>query len=156
MARFSASRSPEVSGRETRNMERSRKIASQGMVLLKNNGALPMTEAGKKIALFGNGARRTVKGGTGSGDVNSRSVTSVEQGLEAAGFTVATKGWLDRYDEAVEAARKAPTSLEQLLNKTGDSRDQGVVRGSAQVVSGRIPRRTASAFRRLTGSQSSG
>lgn len=66
MARFSASRSPEVSGRETRNMERSRKIASQGMVLLKNNGALPMTEAGKKIALFGNGARRTVKGGTGS------------------------------------------------------------------------------------------
>nr|WP_321152696.1 glycoside hydrolase family 3 C-terminal domain-containing protein [uncultured Acetatifactor sp.] len=107
MARFSASRSPEVSGRETRNMERSRKIASQGMVLLKNNGALPMTEAGKKIALFGNGARRTVKGGTGSGDVNSRSVTSVEQGLEAAGFTVATKGWLDRYDEAVDAARKA-------------------------------------------------
>ena len=36
MARFSASRSPEVSGRETRNMERSRKIASQGMVLLRN------------------------------------------------------------------------------------------------------------------------
>jgi beta-glucosidase-like glycosyl hydrolase len=107
MAKFSASKSPEISARETRNMERSRKIASQGMVLLKNNGVLPVTETGKRIALFGNGARRTVKGGTGSGDVNSRSVTSVEQGLEAAGFTVATKGWLDRYDEAVEAARKA-------------------------------------------------
>lgn len=107
MAKFSASKSPEISARETRNMERSRKIASQGMVLLKNNGVLPVTETGKRIALFGNGARRTVKGGTGSGDVNSRSVTSVEQGLEAAGFTVATKGWLDRYDEAVEASRKA-------------------------------------------------
>ncbi len=107
MARFSASRSSDISARETRNMERSRKIASQGMVLLKNNGALPIVETGKRIALYGNGARRTVKGGTGSGDVNSRSVTSVEQGLEAAGFTVATKGWLDRYDEAVEAARKA-------------------------------------------------
>jgi len=31
----------------------------------------------------------------------------VEQGLEAAGFTVVTKDWLDRYDEAVESARKA-------------------------------------------------
>ncbi len=88
MARFSASRSSDISARETRNMERSRKIASQGMVLLKNNGALPIVETGKRIALYGNGARRTVKGGTGSGDVNSRSVTSVEQGLEAAGFTV--------------------------------------------------------------------
>ncbi len=107
MARFSASRSSDISARETRNMERSRKIASQGMVLLKNNGALPIVETGKRIALYGNGARRTVKGGTGSGDVNSRSVTSVEQGLEAAGFTVVTKDWLDRYDEAVESARKA-------------------------------------------------
>lgn len=77
------------------------------MVLLKNNGVLPIGQTGERIALFGNGARRTVKGGTGSGDVNSRSVTSVEQGLEAAGFTVATKDWLDRYDAAVEAARAA-------------------------------------------------
>lgn len=104
MARFFASRSPEISEREMRNMERSRKIASQGMVLLQNDGTLPVQNV-KKVALFGNGARRTVKGGTGSGDVNSRTVVSVEQGLEAAGFTVTTKGWLDRYDAAVEAAR---------------------------------------------------
>ena len=50
MARFSASRSSDISARETRNMERSRKIASQGMVLLKNNGALPIVETGKRIA----------------------------------------------------------------------------------------------------------
>jgi beta-glucosidase len=41
-------------------MERSRKIASQGMVLLENNGILPLKERGK-IALFGNGGRNTVK-----------------------------------------------------------------------------------------------
>ena len=105
MARFFAAATPEISDREKRNMERARKIATQGMVLLKNNGALPLSDAGKKLALFGNGARRTVKGGTGSGDVNSRSVINVEQGLEAAGYTITTKAWIDRYDAAVEQAR---------------------------------------------------
>lgn len=107
MARFFAATSPEVSEREKRNMERSRKIAAQGMVLLSNNGVLPIRETGKKIALFGNGARRTVKGGTGSGDVNSRFVVNVEQGLKETGFTVTTGEWMDRYDEKVEAARAA-------------------------------------------------
>ena len=105
MARFFAAVTPEISDREKRNMERARKIATQGMVLLKNNGALPLSDAGKKLALFGNGARRTVKGGTGSGDVNSRSVVNVEQGLEAAGYTITTKAWIDRYDAAVDEAR---------------------------------------------------
>ena len=64
MAKLFASTSPEISDREKRNMGRSRKVASQGMVLLSNNGVLPIKEAGRKIALFGNGARRTVEGGT--------------------------------------------------------------------------------------------
>ncbi len=106
MARLFATTNPEISGREKRNMERARKIASQGMVLLQNRGALPIEKPGK-IALFGNGARWTVKGGTGSGDVNSRFVVNVEKGLEEAGFTVTTKSWLDRYDRAVEEAKAA-------------------------------------------------
>ena len=105
MAKFHASTSSAVSEREVRNMERARKIASQGMVLLENAGALPLKAETKKVALFGNGGRRTIKGGTGSGDVNSREVVNVEQGLEAAGLTVVTKGWLDRYDRVIEAAR---------------------------------------------------
>ena len=73
----------EISSREKRNMERARKVASQGMVLLENKGALPIDKSVKTIALFGNGARRrTIKGGTGSGDVNSRFVVNVEQGLK--------------------------------------------------------------------------
>ncbi len=106
MAKFHASTSSAVSEREVRNMERARKVASQGMVLLENAGALPLKAGTKKVALFGNGGRLTIKGGTGSGDVNSREVVNVEQGLEAAGLTVTTKNWLDRYDQVVEAARK--------------------------------------------------
>lgn len=106
MAKFFASTTPEISEREIRNMERSRKVATQGMVLLENNGALPLT-SGEKIALFGNGGRRTVKGGTGSGDVNSRSVVNVEQGLEDAGFEITTKEWLDSYDKIVDEAKAA-------------------------------------------------
>ncbi len=106
MGKLYATTNPEVSERERRNMERSRRIAAQGMVLLENDGALPLSMAGN-IALFGNGARTTVKGGTGSGDVNSRFVVNVEQGLEQAGFQVATKEWLDKYDKAVEDARIA-------------------------------------------------
>lgn len=106
MDKFRSTTSPGISEREKRNMERARKIATQGMVLLENNGALPL-QAGGKIALFGNGGRRTVKGGTGSGDVNSRSVVNIEQGLEDAGFTITTKEWLDDYDKAVEDAKAA-------------------------------------------------
>lgn len=107
MPKLFATKDPGISLREKRNMERARRIAAQGMVLLENNGFLPFPDSVRKIALFGNGARRTVKGGTGSGDVNSRFVVNVEQGLLEAGFAVTTKGWLDRYDKTVEEARNA-------------------------------------------------
>lgn len=105
MPKLFAARNSEISSREKRNMERARKVASQGMVLLENKGALPIDKSVKTIALFGNGARRTIKGGTGSGDVNSRFVVNVEQGLEDAGFSLTTKAWMDTYDTQVETAR---------------------------------------------------
>ena len=59
---------PPISEREIRGAEISRYAASAGMVLLKNReGTLPLA-AGQAIALFGNSAARTVRGGTGSGD----------------------------------------------------------------------------------------
>ena len=108
MGKLFATTNPEVSEREKRNADRARKIATQGMVLLQNDGTLPLKETGK-IALFGNGARYTVKGGTGSGDVNSRFVVNVEQGLTEAGFIITTSAWMDRYDKAVMDAKKAYT-----------------------------------------------
>lgn len=107
MAKIFASTSQEISEREKRNMGRARNIASQGMVLLENNGVLPFSTDIRQIALFGNGARDTVKGGTGSGDVNSRFHVNVEQGLKDAGFEVVTGGWMDRYEEAFRQARDA-------------------------------------------------
>ena len=98
MAKIYATASPTMSGREIRNMERVRKAAPGGMVLLENNGILPFSQAPAKIALYGSGARRTVKGGTGSGDVNSRQVFSAEDGLREAGVTITTTAWMDLYD----------------------------------------------------------
>ena len=74
-------------------------------VLLKKNGAFPL-DWPCDLALYGSGARRTVFGGTGSGEVNARHFVSIEEGLEQAGFRLTTKHWLDQYD-TVEAQAKA-------------------------------------------------
>ena len=72
-------------------------------VLLKANSAFPLP-APCPIAAYGSGVRHTIKGGTGSGEVNSRSFIPVEQGLQRAGFTITTTAWLDSYDRVREAA----------------------------------------------------
>ena len=82
-----------------------RVLATECMVLLRSDGAFPLAEPGE-IALFGSGARGTVKGGTGSGDVNSRHVTTIEEGLEAAGFTVVTRPWLEAYGRVRDQAHQ--------------------------------------------------
>ena len=74
------------------------------MVLLRSDGSFPLRGTGA-LALYGSGARRTLKGGTGSGDVNSRHVVTIEEGLEKAGFTLTTKAWLDAYKVLHERTR---------------------------------------------------
>lgn len=130
MSRIYASPNPGVSERERKNQEKMRELASQGMVLLENDGTLPLLPKTRKIALYGTGARHTVKGGTGSGDVNSRSVINVEQGLERSGYKVTTKAWLDQYDrnlnekhceweeDAVKGIREGISPLIYLMEKT--------------------------------------
>ena len=98
--------SPDVQAFETEHIAAVRKVAPECMVLLKNDGTLPLSGAGK-IALYGSGARRTIKGGTGSGDVNVRHFVNVEEGLENAGFEITTKAWLDGYDKIVTDAKAA-------------------------------------------------
>ncbi|MBO6168193.1 MAG: exo-alpha-sialidase [Kiritimatiellae bacterium] len=62
----------------------SRRAAADGMVLLKNNGALPL-EKGATLALFGaSGALKP--GGGGSSGVNSLRTVSLRSGLANAGF----------------------------------------------------------------------
>ena len=64
-----------------------RESAPEGMVLLKNNGNLPM-EAKGNIALFGLSAYKSIAGGTGSGNVNKPYIRNISEGLEGAGFTL--------------------------------------------------------------------
>ncbi|MCR5717311.1 MAG: glycoside hydrolase family 3 C-terminal domain-containing protein [Lachnospiraceae bacterium] len=96
-----------MSEREKKHMELVRRIAPEGIVLLENVGVLPVAEHKKSVALFGNGARHMVKGGKGSGDVNSRSVVGIEQGLLDAGCTIVSGKWLDAYDQIANAAKAA-------------------------------------------------
>jgi beta-glucosidase len=65
----------------------SREAAAQGMVLLKNSGALPLL-AGTKLALLGNASYNMITGGTGSGDVNEAYSVSLLQGLKDASLVV--------------------------------------------------------------------
>jgi beta-glucosidase len=88
--------SPEITELETKNRALARQAAAEDMVLLANNGVLPLRE--KEIALYGAGARMTVKGGRGSGEVRNRSNVSIAQGLEKAGYSILTTAWLDAFD----------------------------------------------------------
>lgn len=92
------------SEREKQGRLLSGQAAAEGMVLLENDGVLPLKEK-KNIALFGNGARMTLKGGTGSGDVNERHSVSIEEGLTNASFTITTGRWIDEFDGIYEQAR---------------------------------------------------
>ena len=105
MSEIFASRSPEIELRELTHMELSRELAGECMVLLENDGVLPIG-GNEKIALYGNGARATIKGGTGSGDVNTRNNVNVEQGFLNAGYTISSTGWLDRQESRVIKAKQ--------------------------------------------------
>lgn len=91
---------------EIKHREVARHAAADGMVLLKNeDGFLPFAE-GARLALYGAGAVATVKGGTGSGDVNSRETVSVYEGLKAAGFEIANEEWIDAYRTCYRETRE--------------------------------------------------
>ena len=108
--------SPEESLRETEHKAIARRAAAEGIVLLKNDGVLPLRT--RKVALYGPGSRMTVKGGSGSGDVHERHSVTIEEGLRNAGFTFPTTLWMDRfrgkYDADVAAWR---SGLEQEVKK---------------------------------------
>lgn len=95
----------EESQRERDHRILARRAAADGMVLLKNDGVLPLEN--KSIALYGVGARMTVKGGSGSGDVEERYSVSIEQGLLNGGYSIVHPLWLNRFDANLRRIQKA-------------------------------------------------
>ena len=65
-----------------------RQSAAEGMVLMKNEKALPFGEKIKNVALYGNTSYDFIAGGTGSGNVNHAYVVSLLDGLKNGGYTV--------------------------------------------------------------------
>ena len=89
---------PEMADYEIEHIDLLRKNAAECTLFLNKNNAFPISEPGK-VLLIGSGARETLKGGGGSGDMESRYYTTCEEGLENAGFTIVTKDWFDKYQE---------------------------------------------------------
>ena len=61
------------------------KVGEEGMVLLKNNGLLPL-EKGTKLNVFGWASTNPLFGGTGSGSSDSSTAIGILQSLKDAGF----------------------------------------------------------------------
>ena len=94
-----------------------RQSAAEGMVLMKNEEALPFKENVKNVALYGCTSYDFIAGGTGSGNVNHAYVVSLLDGLKNGGYIVSDelKTTYEKYiADAKEAQKKA---LEEMAKK---------------------------------------
>lgn len=115
---------PAPEAREAEHGSLARRAAAEGIVLLKNeDGVLPLAP-GSTVALYGAGAVHTVKGGTGSGDVNERHSVTIREGMEAAGFRLSTADWLDAYENVYAKARS--DWKQTVLDKCGGTTENGM------------------------------
>ena len=105
---------------EIEHLSKVREGLSEYMVLLKKDGSFPLDEP-CTLAAYGNGIRHSVKGGTGSGEVNTRSAVNIEQGLTDAGFKIINNNWLDFYNEQ---RIKAKNNFRKELKK--EAKDLGI------------------------------
>jgi beta-glucosidase len=106
-----------ITVRERENSRLSYEAALESIVLFENDGTLPIKPG--KIALYGNGALKTLKGGTGSGEVNERHSVSVIEGMKEAGFTITNQSWLSDY--RLEYESKAKEYHEHVMNMIRES-----------------------------------
>jgi beta-glucosidase len=91
--------------REKEHKQIAYRAAVEGIVLLKNDSVMPM--APSKVALYGAGAAMTIKGGTGSGEVNERHSVSILEGLERTGYIITTMKWINDYARLFKEGQEA-------------------------------------------------
>ena len=63
------------------------KVGEEGLVLVKNNGLLPLSSDVKKLNVFGWGSTNPILGGTGSGSSDGSSAVGFLQSFKDAGYT---------------------------------------------------------------------
>lgn len=80
----------------------SKEAATEGMILLKNENQLLPLVKGTKVALFGKGSFDYVKGGGGSGDVFTKYVKNIYDGLKEVGTVEIFEPLCDFYRENVK------------------------------------------------------
>ena len=88
-----------------------RQSALEGMVLLENNGVLPLKDV-KNVAVFGCTSFDFIAGGTGSGNVNRAYTVSLLDGLKNAGFNVDESNKETTLKHIAEEAAAFKTALE--------------------------------------------
>ena len=87
---------PDLADYEKEHIDYLRKNAAECTLFLNRDTSFPLASPGK-ILLVGTGGTKTIKGGSGSGDVDPRYYTTIEEGLEKAGFKIVSKDWYSKY-----------------------------------------------------------
>jgi len=144
---YKASNKPDLQGHAAL----TRQSAAEGMVLLKNDAALPMPEVIHRVGAYGCTSYDIIPGGTGSGNVNSAYTVSLIEGLRNAGYVV-DKNILARYQSYAHEAKKknkregsfdqlamfAPPRLTELVPSATELQEESVENDIALVTIGRI------------------
>ena len=149
-------RSPKMQGYQFQNdpdmaahAQVSRSSATEGMVLLKNNGALPLARDCKMIALYGTSSYDMYVVGTGSGSVNYKHAVGLNEGLIAAGYKLepsvssAYSKYVEEHNSRVGANQFMRTNLtnhvipESLVRKPYQYRADAIASDIAIITIGR-------------------
>ncbi len=89
------------------------RIAEEGIVMLKNNGALPLDTSAneKKVTLLGRRSVDSVYGGTGSGSINAELAVDIPTALSNAGFQINEKT-VNLYKNNLDNVSKAKSAMD--------------------------------------------
>ena len=114
----------------------SRQAAEEGMVLLKNDARLLPLTSGCKLCLFGKGTFDYVKGGGGSGDVYTKYIRNLYDGIKLTGDAELYEPLADYYRQNVQNQYSAgaapgmtvePELPDDLLKASRDFSDTAVI-----------------------------
>jgi len=138
---YTGKKTQEISDYEIQNRRVAREAAAEGMVLLENCEHILPLQPGSKVALYGSGAVKTIKGGSGSGDVNERETISIWAGMKNAGYEIVNEDWLSDYKCLYEIEKRA--WRDRILEITGNREHAAFFRTFAshpfQIPAGSVP-----------------